>query len=268
MSRLLKANFARLKENWIFRIVFAAAVIAGLLCPLFGRQLMRVSGNWAEIFNYIYYIDFYLTKWTHVISLALTVFVGFFVGTEYRDGTLRNKIAAGHSRTAIYLANLITNAAAGCIIYTVYLLANFCVGLPVLGWFQVLTPGERAALILYGYVAIVVTASIVTMAGMLSSSQAGALIACIAVTLILLFIGLFMLSGLTDVVYEKTVGEQGVAITKFLLDFLPGGQMMELFAAYMQLGNLDAHVMLGGSAVFLAGSTAVGLLKFGRKELK
>lgn len=268
MIRLLKANFSRLWQNNIFRLAFMASIIAGVLCPLFGRHIQRTSGEYAEFFDYINYIDFYLWKWTHVISLALTIFCGFFIGTEYRDGTLRNKIAAGHSRTAIYLTNLITNAVAGCIFYSVYLIANFCVGMLVLGWFQVLGPGEIAALILCGYVVLLAVAAIVTMAGLLSSSQAGAAIACIAVVLVFLFVGTFHISSLTEVFMANMMGNRGVEISKFFLDFLPGSQMMELMVSYTQIGNLNTHVMLGGSAVFFCGATAIGLLKFGRKELK
>ena len=43
-----------------------------------------------------------------LIGLVLSVFLPLFFGSEYSDGTIRNKLAAGHPRLSVYLANLIT----------------------------------------------------------------------------------------------------------------------------------------------------------------
>ena len=54
-------------------------------------------------------------------GVVLSAFCSLFVGAEYSDGTIRNKIAVGHSRAAVYLANLVTCSAAGVLICLGYI---------------------------------------------------------------------------------------------------------------------------------------------------
>lgn len=56
------------------------------------------------------------------VAILIPAFVSLFVGTEYSDGTIRNKMIIGHTRTCIYLSNLIVCSTAGlgfCLSYIV-----------------------------------------------------------------------------------------------------------------------------------------------------
>ncbi|MGY3662454.1 MAG: hypothetical protein ACXAHE_00930 [Roseburia sp. 1XD42-69] len=48
-----------------------------------------------------------------------------FLGTDYSDGTIRNKLTVGHTRTNIYLANLIVTFAAGLLIMCVWFIGTY-----------------------------------------------------------------------------------------------------------------------------------------------
>lgn len=67
------------------------------------------------------------------LIFAAAVVVGLFVGTEYSDGTIRNKLSAGHARRDIYLSKLIVCAAADVVIYVVYILVVLGLGQILLG---------------------------------------------------------------------------------------------------------------------------------------
>ncbi len=56
------------------------------------------------------------------------VFVGVFVGTEYSDGTIRNKIITGHSRCRIYLANTLVCTLAAVLMNLSFILATLILG--------------------------------------------------------------------------------------------------------------------------------------------
>lgn len=112
MRNLLKANFSRLGRNKIFYLAILA--MAGLAAFIIWNQ-------WDEMrrFHYIVTLDYALFTVQVVFGIVAAIFVSLFVGVEYNDGTIRNKLMVGRKRTDIYLANFITCGAALAIVYTV-----------------------------------------------------------------------------------------------------------------------------------------------------
>lgn len=97
MRKLLSANFSRLWKSKLFRIELLTAAAISVLC-LFVNRFEGVSS--------VKYMDFpYFSQFIYD-PLVFSAFIPLFVGTEYSDGTIRNKLSTGHSRTAAYGANL------------------------------------------------------------------------------------------------------------------------------------------------------------------
>lgn len=264
MTRLLNSDLARLRINMIFRIVLIFSAFMGFFCPVFGHRWLVVTE--APVSSYS--LDYYFLKFINVIAFAAAAVCSFFVGTEYSDGTFRNKIVVGHSRSAIYLSVFLTNAMAACIICTMYMILALCVGVPLLGAFQHFERKEIMALVLCVYAVMIAFAAIITLISMLTSNRVASLGICICVVLAALCLGLHQLNLLTEVVFWQDVMKTRREMTLFLVDFLPGSQMMEFFALRDDLGNLNPYVMLGGSAVFTVASTVCGVLLFRKKDLK
>ena len=95
MNKLFRAGLYRLRKN---KGAYACVIIPPIysVCLMFSQYMqMKESGA-----NYL--LDPFLFHFLLVMGVLLSVFVSLYVGTEYHDGTLRNKLISGSSRNAVY----------------------------------------------------------------------------------------------------------------------------------------------------------------------
>ena len=169
----------------------------------------------------------------------VSLLTALFIGTDYSDGTMRNKLIAGHVRRKIYVANLISNVQASFTLCVAFMLSHVCVGTPLLGWFV----SDAHMLMFYVLVTFTMTAActaIFTLISMLCSNKAYSVAGCILVIFMLLQVYLF------------------------LNEFLPGGQMLRLSS--MNAKHLGRYAIYN-SIIFIF-TTSCGILIFKRKDLK
>ena len=96
MRNLIYVNMMRLKKNRIFRagVAVSMAYVAFLL--FMNYQEMTDSPE-----TVIGQLNWYFLSTLPVASAFCSVFCGMFLGTEYSDGTMRNKLMVGHTRKEI-----------------------------------------------------------------------------------------------------------------------------------------------------------------------
>lgn len=129
MKKLLSANLARLGHSKIFWILEPTCFLLGCATYFLVVYNTRNLGNgWLqwEAHSYFYLPIMYL-------PVAIAIFSCFFFGTEYSDGTIRNKLAVGHSREGIYLANLLTTVCVLGLFLLACYVPVFVVGIPFAG---------------------------------------------------------------------------------------------------------------------------------------
>lgn len=190
MGLLLSANFLRLWKSKAFWVSMAVMAGVGIFEVTAGYFSARDMGMDLPLENR--YLLFAL-----ITGVVLSAFVSLFVGAEYSDGTIRCKILAGHSRGAIYLANLLTCAAAGVLLCLGYILPLMAVGVPLMGFFQM----ELSAILWFTlcvFVMIAALATIFVLVVMLNQNKAVSAIVCIFLAYFLLFLGIFFNSRLTE----------------------------------------------------------------------
>lgn len=129
MSRLLSASFIRLRKDKLFWIGTLFMVAAGIFIPVMRYMDMQRS-------QYTVTLDNGFFVGSILIGIVSAAFCSLFIGTEYNDGTIRNKVVVGHTRVSIYMANFITVAVASVIMCVVYFIAYLCVGIPLLGFLR------------------------------------------------------------------------------------------------------------------------------------
>lgn len=274
VNLLLRANFSRLWRSASFWAAVSVMFGVGVFELAVGVNARR-QGNPVPLDNR--YMLFVLMS-----GVVLSAFCSLFVGAEYSDGTIRNKIAVGHSRAAVYLADLAACSAAGVLVCLGYILPMTAAGVPLMGGFEL----PLASILWFTLCAFLMTASlcaVFTMAALLNQNKAVVAIICIFLAYFLLFLGIYLNSRLTEqaVIPAREYIEngqilvreampnpsyvQGIKRTIYeVLYDLPGCQAVQLIASSEACPIRLPLVSVGTAAV----STAAGLVLFRRKDLK
>ena len=237
MRRLLRANFARLLKNKLFWILTCAELFLGALFPI-----LHYMDNIDE--NSGWNMDSTIFIYALFVPLMVSLLTALFIGTDYSDGTMRNKLIAGHVRRKIYVANLISNVQVSFMLCVAFMLSHVCVGTPLLGWFV----SDVHMLMFYVLVTFTMTAALNEPETYDAYS--------------------YMSEGVT-VEEDETPNPNYVSGTKrqvylFLNEFLPGGQMLRLSS--MNAEHLGRYAIYD-SIIFIF-TTSCGILVFKRKDLK
>lgn len=276
MTKLLSAYFLRLRKNYLFWGILAiGAGFAGFrLYSLMRDQLdygIPASLNEA-VFTY-----------AQLIGLTAAVFVSLFLGTEYSDGTIRNKLVSGCSRLSIYLSGLLTVCAASFLSLAAYWVVAIAVGIPMFGPWK-LTTLELLVNVLGILLMTAAFCAIFTFIAMNCPHKAASAVLCILLFFALLMASTYIYSRLEAPEfisgYEMSVNGEVVptelepnprylragqrTVYEFLRDLLPTGQSIQ----YSVQNSENPARLLGLSAALTAAFTAAGAALFNRKDLR
>lgn len=216
MRNLLSANFARLRHSRLFWIVeagvFAWGVVAYFMLKVNTQNGYPFSNGNTYFFNEMTFI-----------GITTACFSGFFIGTEYSDGTMRNKLMVGHSRVTVYMANLIVVLCAGIAQFAAFTLAALTAGFLFVGdmvWSNLYRPAETVAL---SFLSICTSASIAVLISMITIDKAKAVLVNVLLSALLLAAGASALKGLmqpemTKRIYIADTGEYKYAYEENIPD--------------------------------------------------
>jgi len=109
MTNILSANFLRLKKNKVFWGGLLLMAAWGVFMPVKLHMDAVQSGYADNIENGLFACALF-------IGIIIAVFCSLFIGTEYNDGTIRNKIIVGGRRWQIYLANAVVSTVVGLVL--------------------------------------------------------------------------------------------------------------------------------------------------------
>lgn len=276
MRRLLRANFSRLLKNKLFWILISIELFMGGLFPV-----LHYMDNIDE--KSAWTMDSTIFIYTLFVPLMVSLLTALFIGSDYSDGTMRNKLIAGQVRKNIYAANLVVNMEAAFLLCFAFWISHVCIGTPLLGWF-VSDAKKMLGYLLVTLTTVAACVAIFTLISMLCSNKAYSVAGCILIIFMLLFVGVritaalnepemydaysYMSEGVT-VQEDETSNPNYVSgvkrqIYNFLNEFLPGGQMIKL--SNMNAEHLGRYAVYDG--IIFAFVTGCGILSFRRKDLK
>lgn len=286
MSRLIKANFARLFKSGIFKLYMA--ISGGLSVFIVLMRYMEYQKNmehYTKLPPEYHTMDGVAFVGIMYLLFAIPVFVGIFVGTEYSDGTIRNKLIVGHKRGDIYLANLIVCTAGTLIGAGINLLINFTIGTALCG-LEVLTATDIFKTILYIFISLISLTAIMVLISMIVNSKAGASVSVIIITMIMFFTSITIQNKLSAEEYyepyaylDEDTGEviempaeknpyylDGTKrkVYQVIYDVMPTSHIYE----YAMLVTDKANKYAGYNGIILVATTALGIILFRKKDLK
>lgn len=278
MRKLITANFHRFSKDRFSWCVVGIVVILSL------ASVFNSAGSFETMAARGYAMsleDCYFNQ-APLIGAFLALLISMFLGTEFSDGTIRNKLCIGHKRNEIFLSNFISCAFASIVLTAVWLLS--CTLL-----FGLIGPLEVEVSEFVGYIFVtmgfaVSFAALYTVIGSLSSNKAMTIIYTFAVFIILAMAA----SALDDRLCEPEINEimtynnygavvmqesvpnplylSGMirTVCEVALELLPNGQALLLSNVAIEC-PARAIVM---SAVFTIVTLLIGGMLFKKKDIK
>ncbi len=275
MFNLLNADFYKLKRNKAFLIAILFTIGVAIFMLYSGYSDKVKYGTTIEVEQLIInYITF--------IGVVISVFVSLFIGIEYSDGTIRNKIVMGYSKYKIYLSNLIVVILASLLLECIFIGIVAAIGIPLFGKFT-MSLSLFAFFVFDMFMIIIAYTAIYTFIVLLCSNKTISTVICILLSFGMLMLSLTLINILNtneyitqaligdngEVTYEtvknpKYPSEEKKKICKTILDIIPAGQGFEIAGR----SDFDEKIFPIYSLGVIVFFTSIGIYLFNRKELK
>ena len=288
MNRLVSAGFSRLFNSLCFRVYIIFAVLystTNIFSRYYDIERMKSYSD-TNMSAQSYTIDSGAFDCAMTMVFATAVFIGMFIGREYSDGTVRNKLTVGHSRGGLYLSNFIICAAANVMGIFAALTLTLGIGIPLIG--TALTVQEILCFILTILLASLAVTAVFTFISMLISSKSAQTAVLILGSFIMLFVTIYINESLSAPEYYseyvisttidgETVIEEGNQIKNPF--YITGNKrkVYEFFDEFLPVSQLyrtanSTQTDLTKCAIYdiiiLIAVTEAGVLLFCKKDIK
>lgn len=278
MRKLITANFFRFRKDRFSWCVVGIIVILSLVNVFNSARSYEAMAD----AGYILSLEDYYFNQAPLIGAFLALLISMFLGTEFSEGTIRNKLCIGHKRNEIFLSNFISCAFASIVLTAVWLLS--CTLL-----FGLIGPLEVEVSEFVGYIFVamgfaVSFAALYTVIGSLSSNKPMTIIYTFAVYIIFAMAASALYDRLCEpeiseimtynnygaVVMQESVPNplylSGMirTVCEVALELLPNGQALLLSNVAIEY-PVRAIAL---SAVFTTVTLLVGGMLFKKKDIK
>ncbi|MBS6180637.1 ABC transporter permease [[Clostridium] innocuum] len=247
MCNLLRANIRRIL--WCGKAFSFTILLMGCLESAISLFLLKQASTRVDLAMYVS---------IQGIGIFVSVLLSLFYGTEYSDGTLRNKLIVGHKRSSVYLAGFFCGGLTVSILYILW------IGIGLIFAIVMHTPFAFSSQLLLsgviGWLACISYSAIYNLIGMLSSSKSKSSIISILSAFGLLFGGLLCYSLARPGLFTGTKQ----LLFQTLFDVNPYGQIFQFMIVDMaSLWKLGLYALL-----LIICLNLFGMYMFQRKDIK
>lgn len=279
MNRLIRVTLKRLVRDKFFWAAVAITLGLSLYCAFDNAPTMA---QWAALGEEDYEFEYCFFNLEPLLGLIYAAFVSLFLGVEYSDGTLRNKLIAGHSRSSV-LVSLFIVSSIGCLAITA---AWFIGSLPCFIYFDGPAFGVKAFIIDIAVLicAMLVYSAIFTILSMLIPNKALSAVISLILWFVLLYVGRTIVDMLNvnEFIYDyveqngmyyptgdpypnpKYVNGAKRTVLETLSHIIPSCTALNVTAVNIKTPVFDVLYSLAASVVVLISGCAV----FRKKDLK
>ncbi len=248
MTKLLSADFFRMFRSRPFKV----AVIIMLVLDIYDTIDVVLSNDKD-------FTDDLLISMVFGLLIILPPILSLFLGNDYKNGTFRNKIICGHSKTAIYLSNLIVTSTTALMLWVGHIII-VTIGVQFIGGYNNKIE-DIVLLCVIATFAILTLIALFTFFSVLFDSKsdmvAGSIITPVA---------MFFFAIIVQVTLEQTdVTDFWHKLFYFLDNALPLNQIM--YVIFWDIENCQP-IMIAYSAMLIFVLSALGIVIFRKKNLK
>lgn len=258
MNKLLPADFYHMySRKWFWLCSVAMILIAVMLC------IMQYTAM-----DYAVAIDRVIFLPMAFYGVALAALISIFVGEDFNDGVIKNKIISGKTRRAVYFSNLIVSWSACIAVYVLTIATSLAIGV---NCFEInVTAGEIINFAVLGMFTCLTYGSIYCTITILNGNKAIAITVCMGLAFFLLFLCLHSNSMLVQQEYvDGVINPHYVTgikrtIYEVLHDVNPFGQAAQL--SDMTCINPVRFVVV--DFIWMIVTSFLGGLFFDKKDIK
>ncbi|NLT10242.1 MAG: ABC transporter permease subunit [Ruminococcus sp.] len=248
MLKLLSVNFRRAFLRKRFIIGGGFPIFIGIL------MLFLAYKNNGHVDN----MPFMMSG---LLPMLIGITAGLYISQDYTNNTIRNKIICGHSRTMIYLSNLVTSMLGTIIIYGVYVLVTLGIGKLIVGVSSDFDMELTIKGILLTFCIFLTFTSLTVMFCMMMSGVSGTVVSA----MLYIILGMLMLPVLF--ISNDTINE-------WMMNLNPSFQIdnVEAYVRNSELMPVEDYIHISwipiSSLVMIILSTVLGISVFNKKDIK
>ncbi len=281
MVKLLRAEFKRLFKNKLFIFINIISVLCGASMILVRWNDYRISGvmEYDDYSELIFVGPFFL-------YFAVAALIALFIGTEFSDGTIRNKLLVGHDRHSVYFTELLVSSVANIIIMLLYVASNLLFGVILLNTPNITVENLILKVLMILSSTLVLT-SFFTFISLSAANKSVSAVMCLLLSIFMLFGSIYVTGALnepeiyeTSMMYDTETGEFVAMPAKKNPNYISGSKRVifevindvhpvsQLFkaATEIDIGNYYRLYIFDFTQILLY--AIVGSVIFKKKDLK
>lgn len=284
MSKLLRAEYARMFRSKVFWCCIIFSVAYALFVIAVGYHNVKTYSDSSLVsFDECFFFTYGLYGTIPIPGIIMAVFTCLFLGPEYDEGTIRNKLVVGHGRVSIYLCGFLCLCGMGLMIQFSTALTLCAAGMPLFGFFQMPAAG-LLPVIVNGIFMVLSYASVFTLLSVLLQNKTSMAVVGILMVFCAFLVFSYLRSRLSEPPMQEVwefISDGGMrpsgmeenpryldgmarSVCEIVLRLFPTGQSIQL----SDNGGFHGWILTIYSMLVIFITNAAGLFLFRRRDLK